>query len=57
MAADVSSGDRRHIPTWIGNDAKKESFRDDIRVCRLGENVNVKYSLAARLVSGLSGGR
>ena len=57
MAADVSSGDRRHIPTWIGNAAKKESFRDDIRVCRLGENVNVKYSLAARLVSGLSGGR
>ena len=35
--------------------AKWESFRDEIRVWRLGENLNVKYSFAARLVSGLSG--
>ena len=27
--------------------------RDEIRVWRLGENLNVKYSLAARIVSGL----
>ena len=54
MAADAGSGDRRHIPTWNGNAAKWESFRDEIRVWRLGENLNVRYSLAARLVSGLS---
>ena len=55
MAAEAGSGDRRHIPTWNGNAAKWESFRDEVRVWRLGENLNVKYSLAARLVSGLSG--
>ena len=55
MAAEAGSGDRRHIPTWNGNAAKWESFRDEIRVWRLGENLNVKCSLAARLVSGLSG--
>ena len=55
MAAEAGSGDRRHIPTWNGNAAKWESFRDEIQVWRLGENLNVKYSLAARLVSGLSG--
>ena len=54
MAADAGCGDRRHIPTWNGNAAKWESLRDEIRVWRLGENLNVKYSLAARLVSGLS---
>ena len=54
MAADAGSGDRRHIPTWNGNAAKWESFRAEIRVWRLGENLNVKYSLAAKLVSGLS---
>ena len=54
MAAEAGSGDRRHIPTWNGNAAKWESFRDEIRVWRLGENLHVKYSLAARLVSGLS---
>ena len=48
MAAEAGSGDRRHMPKW-------ESFRDEIRVWRLGEKLNVKYSLAARLVSGLSG--
>ena len=41
--------------TWNGNAAKWESFRDEIRVWRLGENLNVKQSLVARLVSGLSG--
>ena len=55
MAAEAGSGDRRHIPTWNGDAAKWESFRDEIRVWRLGENLNVKHSLAARLVSGLSG--
>ena len=55
MAAEAGSGDRRHIPTWNGNAAKWESSRDEIRVWRLGENLNVKHSLDARLVSGLSG--
>ena len=49
MAADAGSGDKRHTPTWNGNAAKWESFRDEIRVWRLGEN------LTARLVSALSG--
>ena len=39
MAVEAGSGDRRHIPTWNGNAAKWESFRDEIRVWRLGENV------------------
>ena len=55
MAEEAGSGDRRHIPAWNGNAAKWESFRGEIRVWRLGENLNVKCSLAARLVSGLSG--
>ena len=55
MAAEAGSGERRHVPTWNGNAAKWESFHDEIRVWRLGENLNVKHSLAARLVSGLSG--
>ena len=55
MAAEAGSGDRRHIPTWNGNAAKWESIRDEVRVWRLGENLNVRYSLAARLVFGLSG--
>ena len=55
MAADAGSSDRRHIPTWNGNAAKWESFRDEVQIWRPGENLNVKYSLAARLVSGLSG--
>ena len=54
MAADSASGDRRHIRTWNGNAAKWESFRDKILVWRLDEILKVKYSLAARLVSGLS---
>ena len=58
MAAEAGSGDRRHIPTWNGSAAKWESFRDEIRVWRLGENLNVKHSLAAtaderRNVAGL----
>ena len=40
--------------TYLPGTEKWESFRDEIRVWRLGENLNVKYSLAARLVSGLS---
>ena len=44
MAADAVSGDRRHIPSWNGNAAKWEPFRDEIRVWRLGENLNVKYT-------------
>ena len=55
MAVEAGSGDHRHIPTWNGNATKWESFRDEIRVWRLGENMNVKYRLAAILVSGLSG--
>ena len=55
MAAEGGSGDRRHIPTWNGNAAKWEVFRDEIRVWRLGENLNVKHSLAAKLAPGLSG--
>ena len=55
MAADAGSGDRRHIPTWKGNAAKWQPLRDEIRVWRLGEIFNLKFCLAARLVSGLSG--
>ena len=46
MAADAGSGDRIHIPNWSGNPSVMGSE------C---ENLNVKYSLAARLVFGLSG--
>ena len=41
MAAEAGSGDRRHIPAWNGNAAKWEPFSDEIRVWRLGENLQL----------------
>ena len=45
MAAEAGSGDRRHIPTWNRNAAKWESFRDEIRVWRLGEKLEREVQL------------
>ena len=47
--------DRRHIPTWNGNAATWEHFRDEVRIWRMGENLSVSYSVGARMVAGLSG--
>ena len=48
MAAEAGSGDRRHIPTWNGNSAKWESFRDEIRVRRLGEKLECEVQLGSK---------
>ena len=52
VALDISDAASRFdvavSPSWNGQAAKWESFRGEIRVWRLGENLNVKKSLAAR---------
>ena len=53
--ADSGGNDRRHIPTSSGNPTTCETFRDEVWVWRLGENLIVNYSLGARMVAGLSG--
>ena len=42
----MAAGARSGVCAWNGNAAKWESFRDEIRVWRLGENLNVKHSQA-----------
>ena len=43
------------IPEWDGGHSTWQRWLDEIRLWRLGESLAVPYSLAARLISGLSG--
>ena len=46
---------RHVIPSWDGNPAGWQCYQEQVRIWRLGENLGVRYSLAARLISRLSG--
>ena len=46
---------RKHIPSWDGNPVRWLQFKDEVRIWKLGENLDVTFSLAARLVGNLRG--
>ena len=49
------SGNRQIIPSWDGAPAGWQRYQEQVRLWRMGENLDVKYSVAARLVARLSG--
>lgn len=46
---------RKFIPRWDGNPATWRWCRDEVRLWLRGEDVNVPYNLAARVIQNLSG--
>ena len=54
MDGDGDSG-RRHIPRWDGHPATWKQYEQEVRIWRMGENLDVKYCIAARLIQNLSG--
>ena len=54
MADDGDNG-RRHIPRWDGHPATWKQYEQEVRIWRMGENLDVKYCIAARLIQNLSG--
>ena len=52
---DNGDNSRAHIPRWDGNPATYPRFKEAVKIWKLGENLEVSYSVAARLVSSLSG--
>ena len=50
-----SDSHERRVPSWDGNPEKWRSYRDEVRVWLLGTNLDVPYSIAARLVGQLRG--
>ena len=47
--------DDAHIPSWDGNPATWQRYREDVRVWKLGLNLDVPYSIAARMIMKLKG--
>ena len=47
--------DKPRIPRWNGDPSRFQHWKDEVRIYKLGENLNVNRSVAARLVGGLSG--
>ena len=47
--------DRHPIPTWDGSPHGWQRYVEQVRLWKLGENLDVKYSLAARLIGRMSG--
>ena len=43
------------IPSWTGDPLSWTTFRDEVRLWSLGENMGVSYSLAARLAGRMKG--
>ena len=48
-------GDFSFVPSWNGNPAEWITYRDEVRIWKLGCDWTVKYCIAARLVQRLSG--
>ena len=49
------SGSRSPLPPWDSSLGVFARYKDEVRVFRLGEDLGRSYSIAARLVSPLSG--
>ena len=47
--------DRLRIPTWNGNPQTFRQYEQDVKIWLMGTKLDVDYSIAARLVSRLSG--
>ena len=47
--------DKPRIPRWNGDPSRFQHWKDEVRIYKLGENLNVNRSGAACLVGGLSG--
>ena len=51
--------DREHgkndPPTWDGNPGTWRPFKDEVRIWTLGQDLEVKYCFAARLIRNLTG--
>ena len=48
-------GGHSRVPEWDGQSAGWQRYKDELRVWRLSVNLSSPYSMAARLISGLSG--
>ena len=42
-------------PTWDGNPSSWRHYQDEVKIWTLGQDLDVKYCLAARLVRNLTG--
>ena len=47
--------DKPRIPRWNGDPSRFQHWNDEVRIYKLGENLKVNCSVAARPVGGLSG--
>ena len=52
--SDKEDGKRR-IPSWDSNPATFYEYKDAVKIWALGENLDVNYCVAARLIPHLSG--
>ena len=52
---DRDDNHRHPIPTWDGAPQGWQKYVEQVRLWQLGENLDVKFSLAARLISRMSG--
>ena len=52
---DNAGGDRLWIPSWNGDPSTWIDYRQEVRLYQLGENLEVSYSIASRLVGRLRG--
>ena len=56
MADDSAAHHRTHnIPTWDGHPSYWTRYQESVRIWLLSENLDVRYSLAARLIARLTG--
>ena len=47
--------ERMYLPQWDGDPSGWRDYQQVVRLCRTGENLEVSWSVAARLVGGLKG--
>ena len=55
MASSGGHASHSRIPEWNGEPNGWQRWQDEVRFWRMSESMNVEWSMAARLVSGLSG--
>eukprot|EP00959_Pyramimonas_sp_CCMP1952_P230971 4828503-Pyramimonas_sp.AAC.1 len=52
---DKYQGADAYVPHWDGNPASWHTYKDEVRIWTLGLNLDVPYSLAARMIRKLKG--